>query len=398
MDDAPPKAANPLEVFAAFFGAGLTAGGPSQHLAAFRGEFVERRGWLSDTELAEAADRAEMTPGHSSTQLAIAIGLHRAGIAGGAAALVGFALPAAAALIALAQLFPVLLRLWGDGWLLGLKVAACAMVLQALAGMGRILAPHPVRVGMALGAAAGAILTEGPVAQFFILAAGGLFGAAMLHTPTAEAPAPLDACGSRKSAAAALVLAAILFIGLPFAAWAFGSPETGLAGIFFRAGALAFGSEQVILPLVAAEFDGGGWINMDTLLAGYAAALTLPGPLFAFAGFVGAAQSVAVGGWIGGFVGVAAILTPSLLLMVGAAPYWSQLRAAPRLVGALAGSQAVAVGLVAAALWDPLLARTIAQPGDWSLVAAAWVFLSIARLPRWLVAVGFAAATGLFLR
>ncbi|RAK56632.1 chromate efflux transporter [Phenylobacterium deserti] len=401
MDEPARTAPNLLDVFLAFFGAGLTAGGPSAHLADFRREFVERRGWLTDAELAQAADQAESTPGHSSTQLAIAIGLRQAGVAGGVVALAGFVLPAAAAMIALAQLAPVLFRMWGDGWTLGLKIAACAMVLQALTGMARVIAPDPVRVGLAVGAGVGAILTHGPVAQFFALAAGALFGLALLGPSSSAERATELAEGARVSARAAkiaLSLAAGLFLLLPFAAWALGSPETGLAGIFFRVGALAFGGEQVLLPLLSAELDGEGWIDIDTLLAGYGAALALPGPLFAFAGFVGAAQIGATGGWLGGGLAVAAMLAPSLLLMVGGAPFWNRLQGAPRIMGALAGLQAVTVGLVAAALWDPLIMRTIVEPADWALVAAAWVFLSIARLPRWLVAVGFAVATGLFLR
>ena len=401
MDEPARTAPNLLDVFIAFFGAGLTAGGPSAHLADFRREFVDRRGWLSEAELAQAADQAESTPGHSSTQLAVAIGMRRAGVAGGAAALLGFVLPAAAALIALAQLAPVLFRLWGDGWTLGLKIAACAMVIQALSGMARVIAPDPVRVGLAIGAGLGAVLTQGPVAQFFALATGALFGLALLRPDSGSEPVTVVAADlpqNRRPAMVALTVTALLFLALPFAAWALGSPSTGLAGIFFRVGALAFGGEQVLLPLLSAELEGEGWIDIDTLLAGYGAALALPGPLFAFAGFVGAAQTGALGGWLGGALCVGALLSPSLLLMIGGAPFWARLQAQPRLMGALAGLQAVTVGLVAAALWDPLLLRTIVEPADWALVAAAWVFLSIARLPRWLVAVGFALATGIFLR
>src|SRR5690606_9803794 len=133
-------------------------------------------------------------------------------------------------------------------------------------------------------------------------------------------------------------------------------------------------------------------------LAGYGAMQALPGPLFSFAGFVGAAQEFAPGGWRGGLVAVTAIFLPSLLLIVGVLPFWDRLKVRPGARGALAGVNAVVVGLLAAAWWAPVLTGTVHRPSDWALVAAAYVFLAVARLPPWLVVIGFAAATGLLLR
>ncbi len=405
MDDAQTEARRtPMhgapEVFLAFLHQGMTAfGGPVAHLAYFRREFVERRGWLTEGAYAELLALSQFLPGPASSQLGMAIGLRRAGLAGAVAAWIGFTLPAAVAMIALAYVAPVLSQAWGGGWLHGLKVAAAAVVLHALATMARTLAVGPVRAGMAIGAAAGLIITQGPVAQIFALGAGALFGAALLRD-TAAGPAddPVTLVVRPRTAIAALAIFAVLLAGLPFAAAALQNPTLGMAGVFYRTGALVFGGGHVVLPLLQTEIVDRGWLDRDTFLAGYGAMQALPGPLFSFAGFVGAAQEFAPGGWRGGLVAVTAIFLPSLLLIVGVLPFWDRLKARPGARGALAGVNAVVVGLLAAALWDPVLTGTVQRPTDWALVAAAYVFLAVARLPPWLVVIGFAAATGLLLR
>jgi chromate transporter len=185
---------------------------------------------------------------------------------------------------------------------------------------------------------------------------------------------------------------------LPFAAQALGSPLVALASVFYRTGSLVFGGGHVVLPLLESEIVGRGWLDRDAFMAGYGAIQALPGPLFTFAGYVGAAQDAATGGWIGGLVAIVAIFLPSLLLILGVLPFWDQLKVRPGARAALAGVNAVVVGLLAAALWDPVLTTTITRPADWALVLAAYVFLAIARAPPWLVVLGFAAATGFVLR
>jgi chromate transporter len=406
MDDAQPTsqpapapAHGVREVFLAFLHQGLTAfGGPVAHLAYFRREFVERRGWLSQGAFADLLALSQFLPGPASSQLGMAIGLRRAGLAGAVAAWVGFTLPAAAAMIGLAYLGPSLSAAWGGGWLHGLKVAAAAVVLQAVVTMARTLAVGPIRAGMALGAAAGLVLAQGPIAQIFALAAGALFGLFLLRDTAVDTPDDaLTRAVSARTAIVALVVFAVLLAGLPFAAAALQSPTLGLASVFYRTGALVFGGGHVVLPLLQTEIVGRGWLDSDTFLAGYGAVQALPGPLFSFAGFVGAAQDVAPAGWRGGLVAVVAIFLPSLLLIVGVLPFWDRLKTRPGARGALAGVNAVVVGVLAAALWNPVLSSTVERPADWALVAAAYVFLAVAKLPPWLVVIGFATATGLLL-
>jgi chromate transporter len=401
VDDAPP-AGDAREVFLAFLRQGLTAfGGPIAHLGYFRREFVEKRGWLSEAAFADLLGLAQFLPGPASSQLGMAIGLRRAGYLGLVAAWIGFTLPAALAMLAFAYLAPQVSQTWGEGWLHGLKIAAAAVVIQALVAMARTLATGPIRAGMAIGAGLGVLIAHGSgsAPQIFALIAGGLFGWALLRDEPWNAPDDaVSHAVPREVSVGALAVFGLLLAALPFAATLLQSPTLGLASVFYRTGSLVFGGGHVVLPLLERDIVGRGWLDQDTFLAGYGAVQALPGPLFSFSAFVGAAQDYAPGGLTGGLVALVAIFLPSLLLVLGVLPFWDRLKAYPQARGALAGLNAVVVGLLAAALWNPVLTSTVTRPADWALVAAAWVFLAIARLPPWLVVIGFAVATGLWTR
>lgn len=399
MEPSPPtKSASAFEVFRAFLIQGLTAfGGPAAHLGYFRRAFVEQRGWLSEAQFADLIALAHALPGPASSQIGMAIGLRQAGLAGALAAFAGFTLPAASAMIAFALFLPEITRLVGDGWLHGLMVAAAAVVLQAVVQMARTLAVGPVRAGLAIGAALGLVAAQGPLAQISVLIAGGLAGLLLLRKPaeplTSEPEAPWV---DRQSGVIALALFALLLVGLPLAANLLANPGLGLASVFYRIGSLVFGGGHVVLPLVEREIVARGWLDHETLLSGYGVVQALPGPLFSFAGFVGAAQSYGPGGVIGGLIAVFAIFLPSLLLVVGVLPLWERVRRQPWAIGLSAGLGATVVGVLAATLWDPVLMTAVRRPADWALVAAAYVFLAVARAPPWMVVLGFALATALF--
>lgn len=382
------------EVFVAFLIQGLTAfGGPVAHLAYFRKAFVEKRGWLSEASFADLLALAHFLPGPSSSQLGMAIGLRRAGVAGAVAAWIGFTLPAALAMIMLGLAASGLSSRFGDGWVHGLQVAAAAIVLQALVTMARTLARGPIAAGIAIGAAIGLVITQGPVAQIFALVAAGVFGAIMLRG--SAPPAPEGEVGvhvAPKLATSCLIAFTVLLVALPLAASLLGSHQLGMASVFYRTGALVFGGGHVVLPLLETEVVERGWMGQDLFLAGYGLMQALPGPLLAFAGFVGASQT----GVLGGVLATLAIFLPSLLLIVGALPYWDQLKTVPAARAALAGVNAAVVGLLAAALWNPLLMTAVRNPGDWALVAGAFIFLAVAKLPPWAVVVMFAVGVGVF--
>lgn len=395
----PTKTATAFEVFLAFLIQGLTAfGGPAAHIGYFRREFVEKRGWISEAGFADLIALCHVLPGPASSQIGMAIGLRQAGTPGALAAFAGFTLPAATAMILLGVFLPEITRWIGDGWLHGLMVAAAAVVMQAVVQMARTLAVGPVRAGLAIGAALGLIIATGPLAQICGLAVGGLIGLWLLRTPAeATAPEPGAWTPDAGSGAFALSLFGLLLISLPVLASLLANPGLGLASVFYRTGALTFGGGHVVLPLLEREVVGRGWLDPETFLSGYGLMQALPGPLFSFAGFVGTAQSYGPGGVAGGLIALFAIFLPSLLLVVGVLPYWDQIRTQPWARGLSAGLGATVVGVLAATLWDPVLMTAVRRPADWALVAAAYVFLAVAKLPPWLVVIGFAATTAFFL-
>jgi chromate transporter len=400
MDAAPPlRAISALDVFLAFLRQGLTAfGGPVAHLGYFRREFVEKRGWLSEAAYADLLALCHFLPGPASSQMGMAIGLRQAGLAGALAAFAGFTLPSAVLMLAFAAFAPEISARFGTAWIHGLKVAAAAVVLQALVQMARTLAVGPVRAGMAIGAAVGLIYVQGPAAQMAALAAGGVFGIALLRKEAASSPP--DSAGEMvdpQSAMIALGLFALLLVGLPLLANLLQNTGLGLASVFYRTGSLVFGGGHVVLPLLEREVVDRRWLDPDTFLAGYGAAQALPGPLFSFAAFVGARQTYGPAGVTGGLIALFAIYLPSLLLITGVLPFWDRLKDEGWARGMLAGVCATVVGVLAAALWNPVLTGTVRVPADWALVIAAFVFLQVAKLPPWLVVIGFAVATGLLL-
>jgi chromate transporter len=391
-----PLPSRAWEVFLAFLVQGFTAfGGPVAHVGYFRRAFVERRAWLSEEAFADLLAMSQFLPGPASSELGMAIGMRRAGYPGLLAAWLGFTLPAGAAMIALAYLTPRYPNPFGIGVLHGLQVAAAAVVLQAVVVMARTLAVGPIKAGMAIGAATGLVVAHGPLAQVVTLAAGAVIGLILLREPAPEAgDDPVSEALSPTPAIVALCLFAVLLGLLPFLAALTQDPDIGLASVLYRTGALVFGGGHAVLPLLQNEIVNRGWIGQEQFLAGYGAVQALPGPLFSFAGFVGAET----GGWRSGLVALAAIFLPGLLLVAGVLPFWDRLKGQPAARAAVGGVNAVVVGVLAAALWNPVLTETVRKPTDWALVAAAYVFLAVAKLPPWLVVAGFALAAGLLRR
>lgn len=402
MDDAQPTRRAPaVEVFLAFLAQGLTAfGGPAAHIGYFRREFVERRRWIGEAAFADLLALVHFLPGPASSQMGMAIGLRQAGLAGAIAAFLGFTAPAAAMMIAFAGLRTQISSLFGSGWLHGLHAAAAAVVLQAVVQMARQLALGPVRAGLAIGAGLGLFLVDGSAAaQVTTLVAGGLFGLALLRD--LPAPATPDAAidtVDRDSALIALGLFAGLLVGLPLLAALLQNPGLAVSSVFYRVGSLVFGGGHVVLPLLDREIVDRRWLDQGSFLAGYGVAQAVPGPLFSFAGYVGAAMRYGPGGVAGGLIALFSIFLPSLLLVTGVLPFWDHLKTQGWARGVVAGVGATVVGVLAATLWNPILRTAVQAPADWALVGAAFVFLQIARLPSWVVVIGFSVLSGVLLR
>ncbi|MBU4321943.1 MAG: chromate efflux transporter, partial [Gammaproteobacteria bacterium] len=359
MPSPSPAEPNPADrsawaVFLIFLRLGLTSfGGPVAHLGYFRSEFVERRRWLSEAAYADLVALCQFLPGPASSQVGLALGLARAGYAGAFAAWAGFTLPSAIALIALAlgltQAGDALQSGAGAGLLHGLKVVAVAVVAQAVWGMARSLCPDASRRALMLATAALLQAWPGTGTQLLAIAFAGVL-CLLFMGPAADAPhEPMSVPVSRTAGAAWLALFFALLMSLPLLLQALPSQALALVDAFYRAGALVFGGGHVVLPLLQASVVPPGWVSSDAFLAGYGAAQAVPGPLFTFAAFLGAAMQTAPTGWAGGALALAAVFAPAFLLIVGALPFWESLRAQPRVRAALMGINAAVVGLLLAA-------------------------------------------------
>jgi chromate transporter len=380
------------EVLSVFLRLGLTSfGGPVAHIGYFREEFVNRRRWLDDRAYADLVALCQFLPGPASSQVGIAIGLLRAGYAGALAAWTGFTLPSALAMVLFAYGVSALGDVAGSGWLHGLKVAAVAVVAQAVLGMMRSLAPDRERATMAVMAAIIVLAVPSAWGQIGAIALGGLAGALVLRADASKDEAALPLKVSRATGTVLLAIFFILLVGLPVLAAAVPSQALWLFEAFYRAGSLVFGGGHVVLPLLQASVVPPGWVDNDTFLAGYGAAQAVPGPLFTFSAYLGAVMRPEPNGWIGATIALIAIFLPSFLLVIGALPFWAELRRRTLAQSALGGVNAAVVGLLLAALYDPVWTAGITSKGDFALAAAAFLLLFTWQTPPWLVVVLCAA-------
>ncbi len=383
---------SPWAVFLIFLRLGLTSfGGPVAHLGYFRDEFVVRRHWLSERSYADLVALCQFLPGPASSQVGMALGLSRAGYAGALAAWLGFTLPSAIALI----LFALGIASYGDampaGVLHGLKVVAVAVVAQAVWGMARTLCPDVPRLSIMVAATCCVLLVPSAWGQVGVIIAAALIGLVAFRPQPGTAHEPLPISIRRRTGLLWLVLFSALLLGLPLLASLFPSPLLAMVDAFYRAGSLVFGGGHVVLPLLQAEVVPTGWVDGDAFLAGYGAAQAVPGPLFSFAAFLGASMNQAPSGWLGGLVGLLAIFLPSFLLVLGALPFWEQLRRNRRTQAALMGVNAAVVGLLLAALYQPVWTSAIHRPEDFGLALVALTALLFWKLPPWLVVLGSGA-------
>jgi chromate transporter len=376
------------EVLLVFLRLGLTSfGGPVAHLGYFRDEFVVRRKWLDEKAYADLVALCQFLPGPASSQVGMAIGLARAGYAGTLAAWTGFTLPSAIAIVLFAYGVGALGDAAGLGWLHGLKVVAVAVVAQAVLGMMRTLAPDRGRATLAVIAAVVVLAFPSAWGQIGAIVLGGLAGVLLLQGEAQQDHAPLPLAVSRATGATLLAIFFILLAGLPLLAAAFPTQTIKLIDAFYRAGSLVFGGGHVVLPLLQASVVPPGWVSNDAFLAGYGAAQAVPGPLFTFAAYLGAVMGPAPSGWIGAIICLLSVFLPSFLLVIGALPFWEDLRRRLSAQAALRGVNAAVVGLLLAALYNPVWTAGILSARDFALATGAFLLLFMWQTPPWLVVV-----------
>jgi chromate transporter len=384
------KAGTPLEVLRVFLKLGLTSPAPPvAHLGYFRHEFVIRRGWLDERAYADLVALCQFLPGPASSQTGFAIGLTRAGHLGGIAAWAGFTLPSAVAMTLFAYGEGALKGPAGEGLLHGLKLAAVAIVAQAVIGMAQSLAPDRPRATIAVLSLI--LMTFAPAAwgQIAVIVLGAIAGLAVCRRGAGISARDAEAPIARRMG--------IVFLGVFFALLALsfvpaGSGATALAAAFYRSGALVFGGGHVVLPLLRAAVVDPGWVSDSAFLAGYGAAQAVPGPLFTFAAYLGAVAGAPAGGVDGAARALVAIFAPGILILIGALPFWHGLRARPQARAAMAGVNAAVVGLLASALYNPVWTSAVRGPTDFAIAAAGFAALIVWRAPPLLVVVLTAVA------
>lgn len=379
-----------LEVLLVATRLGLTSfGGPVAHLGYFRAEYVVRRRWLDERTYADLVALCQLLPGPASSELGIAIGILRGRLAGGFAAWLGFTLPSAIALTAFAFLVRAL-GTGGDlGWLHGLQVVAVVVIAQAVWSMAQTLTPDRERLVIALVAAALALTIPSGLGQALVVVLGGVVGAVFLRTGPA-APAdeqPIRIPWGRRTGAAVLTVFAILLIALPVARQLFPDRHLAVFESFFVVASFVFGGGHVVLPLLQAQVVSPGWVTNGQFLAGYGAAQAVPGPLFTFSAYLGAIMSGPSSGVSGAALALVAMFAPSFFLVIGTLPFWDSLRGRPAFQAVLRGVNAAVVGLLLAALYNPVWVSTVHNNQDFLLVLLGFGLLFVMRAPPWAVVV-----------
>ncbi len=379
---------SPATIFLVFLRLGCTSfGGPIAHLGYFRDEFVERRQWVHDRAYADLVALCQFLPGPASSQVGIGVGLSRGGLLGALAAWLGFTMPSALALIAFGYGVVEFQDAINSGVLHGLKVVAVAVVAQAVWGMARNLCPDVQRATMAVLAACAVLAAPTPLMQVGVIILGGVAGLIFLRAEVTTEHVSLGVNVSRSLAVASLLLFFTLLIGLPILAVAYPSHLLSLVESFYTSGSLVFGGGHVVLPLLQSEVVPPGWVSNDAFMAGYGAAQAVPGPLFTFAAYLGTVLVPEPHGIVGGLICLVAIFVPSFLLVVGALPFWDSLRRVRAMQTALLGINAAVVGLLLAALYNPVWTSAILSPADFGLAIVAFTLLVFWKLPPWLVVI-----------
>ena len=401
MDHAPQsessRKGSAFEVLLVFLRLGLTSfGGPIAHIGYFRDEFVTRRRWLDEQAYADLVALCQFLPGPASSQTGFAIGLMRAGYLGGLAAWTGFTLPSAFLLLFFAYGVGSLGGPLGTGLLHGLKLVAVAIVAQAVWGMARSLCPDRERASIATVAALLILFSTSPIAQIAAIVLGGIAGLLLCRDAPPPTGGHVAMPVSRWAGTFALVAFFILLLGTLLLQGHLSLQGFDLFAAFYRSGALVFGGGHVVLPLLREAFVAPGWVNDDAFLAGYGAAQAVPGPLFTFSAYLGAVSNLQPNGFVGAALGLVSIFLPGILILIGMLPFWDAFRIRPDAQAAMRGVNAAVVGILGAALYNPVWTTSVKGPADLAIALIGFVLLVAWRAPP-LVAVVVSALGGIAL-
>ena len=392
-----PKRAAALDVLLVFLRLGLTSfGGPIAHIGYFRDAFVARRRWLSEQAYADLVALCQFLPGPASSQTGFAVGLMHAGYLGGLAAWIGFTLPSAMLMLLFAAGVGSLGGVLGRGMLHGLKLVAVAIVAQAVWGMARALCPDRERASIAAVAALLVLFSASSVVQIAAILLGGVAGLFLCRDAPPLTGGHVAMPVSRTAGIVALVAFFVLLLAALLLPGRLSLRGFDLFAAFYRSGALVFGGGHVVLPLLREAFVAPGWVSDDAFLAGYGAAQAVPGPLFTFAAYLGAVSNLDPNGIAGAVLGLIGIFLPGILVLIGMLPFWDAFRMRLEAQAAMRGVNAAVVGILGAALYNPVWTSSVKAPSDLAIALVGFVLLVAWRAPP-LVVVVVSALGGLAL-
>lgn len=372
-----------FELFIVSTRLGLTSfGGPIAHLGYFHEEYVRRQKWLDEKNYADLVALSQFLPGPTSSQVGIGIGVLRGGVIGGIIAFLGFTMPSVIALMIFASLLHTF-NIDDAGWIHGLKIVAVVIVTHAILGMAKNLTPDISRRMIALFAIVVTLLWQTAYSQVTVIVIAGFIGYFIYkaQTETAENEPSAQFPISRRFGYVCLTLFFGLLILLPVLRELTSQDWIAFIDSFYRAGSLVFGGGHVVLPLLEKEFVPTGWLTDEEFLAGYGATQAVPGPLFTFAAYLGTVMN----GWYGGLLATFAIFLPAFLLILGALPFWNDLRKNAKIKAALMGVNASVVGILIAALYQPIWTSSVFTPIDFALVAILFSMFVFLKLPPWVI-------------
>ena len=391
----------PREVLAAFIKLGFSSfGGPIAHIGYFREEFVVRRRWIDEPAFADLVALCQFLPGPASSQVGFSLGLMRGGYLGGLAAWTAFTLPSAILLVLFAYGANALQGTIGTGLLHGLKLVAVAIVAQAVWGMARTLCPDRERATIAVIVALIILLSSSSVFQIGAIALGGMAGLWLCRTGPAASQdsGHMSIPVSRSASLLALTFFFLLLGALPLLDSLSHSQGVALFDAFYRSGALVFGGGHVVLPLLREATVTPGWVSDDTFLAGYGAAQAVPGPLFTFSAYLGTVMKSPPNGPAGAAISLIGIFLPGILVLMGALPFWESFRRRANAQAVMRGVNAAVVGLLGAALYNPIWTSAVKTPADFGLALVGFILLTVWQAPPVVVvALGAVGGIGLAL-
>lgn len=372
-----------IEILVASTKLGLTSfGGPAAHIGYFRDEYVQKRKWLDDKLYADLVALCQFLPGPASSQVGITIGMLRGGLLGGILSWIGFTLPSVLLLMAFAWVI-MQTGSFESGWIQGLKIVAVPVVAHALLGMGKSLVPDRPRLTVAMIAASGTLLVPTAWGQILIILLAGLFGVFYYKNEKVPEAVEMPLSFGKRTGIVAWILFFALLILLPIFRPFVQATWYAIFDIFYRVGSIVFGGGHVVLPMLEREVVPTGWMSSEAFIAGYGAAQAVPGPLFTLAGYLGQLM----GSFSGAAIAVVAMFLPSFLLVIGTLPFWATIRTKPRIQAALKGVNAAVVGILLAALYDPVFTSSVHDPIDFVIVLISFTLLVFYKWSPWIVVI-----------